>query len=103
MRILLCAICAALLAFTCSAHSMYQSAVMLDFDSRGIRAELQLPLERMAIALGKPIGRQLSPDDQARAAEYLVIHFSARSSDGSFTVRLTAPLAMDQVDGAPYV
>ncbi len=104
MYVSLRALFAALLtAFTCSAHSMYQSAVMLDFDSRGVRAELQLPLERMEIVLGHHIGRQLSPDDQARSAEYVVSHFHAHSSAGPFHLRLSAPLAIDQVDGAPYV
>lgn len=97
------AMAALLTACTCSGHSMYQSAVMLDCDSREARAELQLPVERMEMALGRSIGRQLSPENEARSAEYIVSHFSARSAEGPFAIRLAAPLAISQIDGAPYV
>lgn len=102
-RILLGSCVAALFAFTCYAHSMYQSAVILDFDAHQIRAELQLPVERMEIVLGKHIGWKPSHHDQSRSAEYVLSHFSARTSHGHFTARLAAPLAIEQVDGAPYV
>jgi hypothetical protein len=45
-------------ATVASAHSMYQSDIMLDFVGNEVHAELQIPLARMGAAFGKLIGLQ---------------------------------------------
>src|SRR3954447_17466639 len=95
VRSALAAFVAALSTSACHAHTMYESAVLLDFTGHEIRAELQLPLERMEAAFGRHIAPQLSSVDQAQFADYLLSHFFARSTDGlRFGVRLTTPLTV---------
>lgn len=96
-----------LLLFTALAaypHSMYQSDVMLDFLGGEIHAELQVPLERMGTAFGKPIGLQMLNRDRTSLAAYVTNRFHARTADGrAFETRLEAPLTIAVVDGAPYL
>ena len=79
------------------AHSVYQGAILLDFRDAAVEAELQLPVERMQMALGTDL-------EGERITAYLLDHFSAHLPDGR-------PLRMESldgprvsnVDGAPYV
>ncbi len=95
-RLLAVPVLVSLLADSSYAHSMYQSAVMLDFSGRETEAELQLPLERVQAALGRDTG--------APVANYVLSHFGARDSAGHpFTVRLVGAISIKEVDDAPYV
>jgi hypothetical protein len=96
---------ALLLAVTvASAHSMYQAAVLLDFVGHEVHAELQLPLERMEAVLGKPINLQTLDRDRTALTTYVLSRFHASTPEGSlFSMRLAAPLALERVDGAPYL
>ena len=86
------------------AHSMYQSDVMLDFVGNEVHAELQVPLERMGTAFGKPIGLQTLTRERASLTDYVINHFHARTAEGrAFETRLQSPLTIAVVDGAPYL
>lgn len=86
------------------AHSMYQSAVMLDFAGREIHAELQLPLERTEVALGQSVDSRSLNSVRTELTAYISTRFHAYTSNGSpFGVRLESPLTLERVDGAPYV
>lgn len=104
VRSALCTLFTTLFTSACDAHSMYQSAVMLDFTGSDVHVELQLPLERMDAAFGKHIDAQILTRDRDQFAAYVLSHFFAHSTDGHrFTVRLATPLTVERVDDAPYV
>ncbi len=85
-------------------HSMYESAVMLDIYSRDIRAEVQLPLERISVAFGEAINSETLNRDRASLTAYILTRLHARALDGrSFQVLLESPLRIENVDRAPYI
>jgi len=86
------------------AHSLYQSAVMLDFAGDELHAELQVPLERIGSVFGKPIHSQTLDLNRTSLTAYIMCRFHARTPDGrAFQTRLASPLAIAVVDGAPYL
>lgn len=93
-----------LAAGAADAHSMYQSALNLDFSDGAIHAELQLPLERTEAALGESIAVQSLDGARGRLTTYILSHIHAHSLDGSqLGIRLESPVALENVDGAPYI
>lgn len=95
---------ATLLTGACYAHSMYQSAVLLDFVGREVHVEMQLPSERMEAAFGTSLTEQTLNRDRVPITDYIAKHFSAVTTDGrSFAVRAADRLALERIDGAPYV
>lgn len=86
------------------AHSMYQSDIMLDFAGDEVKAELQVPLERLGTVLGKPINSHMLSGNSSPLTAYVMSRFHARTTDGrSFTTTLESPLTIAVVDGSPYL
>ncbi len=69
------------------AHSMYQSDVQLDFFGNEIHAELQLLLERLGTAFGKPIHAPALEHDRAALTAYVLSRFRARTRSASGAAR----------------
>lgn len=86
------------------AHSIYQSAVMLDFVDSTVQAELQLPVQRIGAALALNVNAQSLESERASLTQYILAHFHARSPDGrAFAVGVAAPISLERIDGAPYL
>jgi hypothetical protein len=85
-------------------HSMYQAAVLLDFQGTSLNVELQLPVERMETALGLPMTPQVLERERARVIEYILRGLSATCPDGrSFRIEAAGSPVLSSIDGAPYV
>jgi hypothetical protein len=97
-------LCAAGLYSSAQAHSMYQGALLLDFHGDEVRAELQLPAERLQGALGAPSSVAVGREESARVASYLLQDFSASLSDGRlFDVKVIDAPHLERIEGAPFV
>ena len=85
-------------------HSMYQSAVMLDYHARSVEAELQLPPSRLEKAIGQRITQAdlaaLRPDVEAYIRQRFRIH---SGTDASWNVSFSRSITWETVDGAEYV
>src|SRR5580658_2577864 len=81
------------------AHSMNQAAILLDFHGAEADVELQLPTERVKIALGPQSSLQ-----DVQIADYILRNFSASLPGGeSFRVEPLDSPHWSSIDGAPYV
>ncbi len=84
-------------------HSMYQSAVLLDLRDDAVDAELQLPLDRLAISFGKTVDQSSLPGLKASLATYVKLHLNPVSETGrAFSTRIGA-MSIETVEGAPYL
>lgn len=94
-----------LLAVQAYAHEMPKSAVLLDFRSQEVELELQLPIDRLQVAL-RHDGSEDAPDAvamlglaRARVASYILNHVGATTGEGApWSVRLL-DLRGEMVDG----
>jgi hypothetical protein len=83
---------------------MYQGALLLDFHSNDVKAELQLPAERLEAALGAHVSPRLSKDGSAQVANYILRNVTASLPDGrAFEVNLIDSPYVERIEGAPYV
>ena len=86
------------------AHSMYQSAVMLDYHARSVEAELQLPPSRLEKAFGQRITQADLTDLRPRLETYILQRFRIHSgTNTSWSVSLSKPITWETIDGAEYV
>jgi HupE / UreJ protein len=86
------------------AHSMYQGALLLDFRDNDVRAELQLPAERVQAALGVQVSPHMSEVENARIAAYILQNLSASLPDRrTFEVKLVDQPHSERIEGAPYI
>ncbi len=84
-------------------HSMYQSAVLLDFRGNVVDAELQLPLDRLAISFKQTVDEQHFAAQQGLLRAYLQAHIQPVTPD-QVPFRVTpGSLSIQQVEGAPYL
>lgn len=91
-------------ASSAQAHSMYQAAVLLDFETRSLEAEVQLPPSRLAKAVGVSVTGGTLTQEQSLLAGYLLGHMQLRSPQGTlWKAELQGPLLWRTIDGAPYV
>jgi HupE / UreJ protein len=78
------------------AHSMYQAAVLLDFEGAAANVELQLPVERLETAL--------NTDERAQITDYILRDFSATTPDGvNLRVEPIDSPHLSSIEGVPYV
>jgi HupE / UreJ protein len=83
---------------------MYQGALLLDFHGNDAKAELQLPAERLQMALGAQVSQQMNARASALVAAYIFRNFSASLSDGRlFEVKVSEAPHLERIEGAPYV
>ena len=86
-----------------SAHSMYQTALLLDFDGNKVGAELQLPVDRLTISFKQTVDAEhfASEKDQLRA--YVLEHVHPVTLDGKpFRVDFLDQ-SIQTVEKAPYL
>ena len=106
MRLIWVCLAVLLGAAPASSHQMPKSAVLLDFRSAGVGAELQIPIDRLQVALRQdgsgldaPDGPAMLQAGRARVEGYLLDHVHASGRDGAaWSVRL---LGMEErgIDG----
>jgi hypothetical protein len=83
---------------------MYQGAVLLDFHDATAEAELQLPVERLQVALGLVLSQKTIPQEADKISEYILCNVSASAPDGpAFLIDLIDSPRISIIDGAPYV
>jgi len=86
------------------AHSMFQSAVLLDYHARSVEAELQLPPSRLELVLNHPVSAENLNVIRPQLEAYVLHRILVRTpSQSAWTVQLSKPISWETIDGAPYV
>lgn len=65
-----------------SAHSMYQTAVLLDFNGNRVGAELQLPIDRLSISFKQTVDAEHFSSEKEQLRSYVLAHVHPVSVDG---------------------
>ena len=100
--ILLCAVLM-LWGGPASAHSMYQSAVLIDFSGNTVRAELQLPVDRLSISFRQTVDNDHFAAERPALTSYVLAHVHPTASDGRpFAVQFVS-MRIETVEKAPYL
>ncbi len=85
------------------AHSMYQSAVLLDFHGNTVVVELQLPVDRLSISFRQKVDAEHFVQEQDALRAYVLAHLHPMALDGTpFAISLQS-MAIQSVEGAPYL
>lgn len=85
------------------AHSMYQSAVLLDLKNNEVRAELQLPVDRLSISFKQTVDESHFTAERTELQSYVLKHVHPVTSDGRpFSVRFE-DMKIQTVENAPYL
>ena len=85
------------------AHSMYQSAVLLDFRGNTVAAELQLPVDRLSISFRQTVDEDHFPTERDALQTYVLAHVHPVASDGRpFSVQFVS-MSIQTVEKAPYL
>jgi hypothetical protein len=85
------------------AHSMYQSAVLLDFRGNTVNAELQLPVDRLSISFRQTVDEEHYPAERTALKSYVLAHVYPVTADGKhFSVQFVS-MAIATVEKAPYL
>jgi hypothetical protein len=80
------------------------TAVYLDVGERAVAAEIVLPVEQLAMALGVPVPRSGLPASEEELAEYVGSHVFARGKDGRpFDVEVTGIRGEPGADGGSVI
>ncbi len=96
-------LCVATWGACASAHSMYQSAVLLDLHASTVEAELQLPVDRLSISFRRPVDEQHFQDERSALKTYILEHVHPVGTDKHpFSVALTS-MRIQTVEHAPYL
>jgi len=101
-------ILAILLPLTCGydalAHSMNQSAILLDYHSSYIDAQMELPPARLSKAFGVDLTADTLDLQRAALAPYILSRIYILSpSKTPWNIEQTRALTWEMIDGAPYV
>jgi hypothetical protein len=85
------------------AHSMHQSAVLLDFRDKTVDAELQLPVDRLSISFRQPVDASHLASERAALVAYVLAHVHPLA-DGTRPFKVTCrDLDIETIEGAPYL
>ncbi len=85
-------------------HSMYQSAVMLDYHAYSVEAELQLPPSRLEKALSQHVTRADLDALRPQLETYILQKFRIHSGTNAlWSVSFSRSMAWETIDGADYV
>lgn len=85
------------------AHSMYQSAVLLDFRGNAVQAELQLPVDRLSVSFGSTVDQDHFAAERADLQSYVLAHVHPETTDGRrFSVQFVS-MKIETVENAPYL
>lgn len=86
-----------------SAHAMYQTAVLLDFDGNRVGAELQLPVDRLSISFKQTVDMEHLPGEKEQLRTYVLDHVHPVTPDGrAFKVEFLDQ-SIQTVEKAPYL
>lgn len=86
-----------------SAHSMYQTAVLLDFDGNKVGAELQLPVDRLTISFKQTVDAEHFASEKEQLRAYVLDHVHPVTLDGRpFRVDFLDQ-SIQTVEKAPYL
>lgn len=86
-----------------SAHSMHQSAVLLDFRDNTVETELQLPIDRLTIPFGRAVDASRFASERADLQSYVLAHVHPIMPDGRPLSVQFVSMKIDTVEQAPYV
>ena len=86
-----------------AAHSMYQTAVLLDFDGNKVGAELQLPVDRLTISFKQTVDAEHFASEKEQLRTYVLEHVHPVMLDGKpFRVDFLDQ-SIQTVEKAPYL
>src|ERR1700712_5617801 len=84
------------------AHAMPTSAVLLDIQAHDVGGEIELPIDRLAVAIGRPLTAAQAGGTQREAlAAYARSHISPTGADGRAWSIAVSPGHVAQVNGKP--
>jgi hypothetical protein len=88
---------------TVSAHAMYQTAVLLDFDGNKVGAELQLPVDRLSISFKQTVDAEHLAAEKDQLQTYVLEHVHPVTPDAKpFKVEFLDQ-SIQTVEKAPYL
>lgn len=86
-----------------AAHSMYQSAVLLDFRANTVQTELQLPIDRLSISFRQTVDETHFAAEQSELKSYVLAHVHPVTPAGQpFSVQFVS-MKIETVEKAPYL
>ena len=85
------------------AHSMHQSAVLLDFRGSRVETELQLPLDRLSISFGRTVDESGLALERADLRSYVLAHIHPILPDGRAMGVQLVSMNVETVEQAPYL
>ena len=86
-----------------AAHSMYQSAVLLDLRANTVQAELQLPVDRLSISFRQTVDEAHFAAERAALQSYVLAHVHPVTEEGHpFSIQLVS-MRIERVEQSPYV
>jgi hypothetical protein len=85
------------------AHSMHESAVLLDFRGSRVEAELQLPLDRLSISFGRTVDESVLASERADLRSYVLAHIHPVMPDGRALAVQLVSMTVETVEQAPYL
>lgn len=88
---------------TVSAHAMYQTAVLLDFDGNKVDAELQLPVDRLSISFRQTVDQDHFPAEREQLRAYVLQHVHPMTLDGKPFEVAFLDESVQTVEKAPYL
>src|SRR5437764_1265430 len=86
-----------------SAHSMYQSAVLLDFRGNTVQAELQLPIDRLSLSFRQTVDQDHLAAEHSGLQSYVLAHVHPVTADGRPFVVQFVSMKIETVEKAPYL
>src|SRR5436305_44235 len=92
-----------LLGVQVHAHSMYQSAVLLDFVGHTVSAELQLPLDRLSISFRQTVDNAHLTLERTALLAYVQAHVHPVSEDNRPFGVTVESMDVRTVENAPYL
>ena len=86
-----------------AAHSMHQSAVLLDFRGNRVETELQLPLDRLSISFRRTVDATELAGERADLQAYVLAHLHPVMPDGRALAVQRVSMSIETVEQAPYL
>ena len=86
-----------------AAHSMHESAVLLDFRGSRVETELQLPLDRLSISFRRTVDEAGLAAERADLRAYVLAHIHPVMPDGRALAVQWVSMTTQTVEEAPYL
>lgn len=85
------------------AHSMYQSAVLLDLHARSVDARLEFPASRLSAVFGRTIDETNLAVLRSELEAYILPRIHMTTAGKPWSAKWSGPVRWERLDGAPYV